>query len=678
MADNCNDQSWIAELESALKEDGSVDIDGVNEDPFIPDALRPEIWKSCLFFNHHKPPYFDEIFDLPEQKIIREDCQNFVDKLGNAEEEKLCVISDVECLVSTYCRNTGISYTRGNGWLDLLAPLLALGLHTEDTYSLFEGLRSRYVPRSYGELWALFRLLLLYHDPNLCSFLDTKKISPEGYAAPWFQTLFAAPCSLPVVTKIWDLYFQQADPFFMLFLALVIIINAKDHILSLKDSSKEAVCEAVSSIPSGLQESDIEDLFALAQEYASRTPGSFRQDLERRVFEDDEVAEGTEKISQALCLPVSVSELVENIHLPPAIGEESLRFFLVDCRPADQYNAGHLPTAFHLDPTLMLQGTSVYKMAVQGLLSAQQQALDAGSSAGGEHLCFIGCGALHEDQYTHMVVAGFLRDYRPYVSILSGGYHALHNYFGDNVEETMSDHNQESCRVCLELGSQAGNQNVGTNGSSTSPSKDLFGKIGAVVKSKSAEVKDKLLEYIVNPTGGNVSERHVSPNDRRGKRYRGASAVFTIDDSPTVPYAYMGGDEEEEDSQYETVSLAAWKTRPDLIASFECQEVKMNGQTYESELFVSDSHVYVVRKGSRGKGELVVKKPLSAIAKITSKKRSPEVITFKYGSSHGDSIIISDMDRFVIPRANEATSLISELIVKILEKKEEESNRPTL
>lgn len=43
----------------------------------------------------------------------------------------------------------------------------------------------------------------------------------------------------------------------------------------------------------------------------------------------------------------------------------------------------------------------------------------------------------------------------------------------------------------------------------------------------------------------------------------------------------MGGDEEEEDSQYETVSLSAWKTRPDLIASFECQEVKMNGQTYE-------------------------------------------------------------------------------------------------
>lgn len=673
MEDDGNDQSWIAELESALKEDGNVDIESRDDDPFIPDSVRPEIWKSCLSLSR-KPPYFDDIFDLPEQKIIREDCHNFVDSLGNAEEEKLSVISDLECLVSTYCRNTGIKYSRGNGWLDLLAPLLALGLQTEETYSLFEGLRSRYIPRSYAELSALIRLLLLYHDPHLCSFLDTKKISPEAYANPWFQSLFAGPCCLPVITKMWDLYFQQADPFFILFLALVMIINARELILTLKESPRETVCESISALPSGLQETDVEDLFSLAQDYASRTPGSFRQDLERVIFDDEEAVEGCEKVSQALCLPVHVSELVENIHMPHALGEDSLRFFLVDCRPADQYNAGHMPTAFHLDPTLMLQSGGVYKMAVQGLLSAQQQALDAGSTAGGEHLCFIGCGALHEDQYTHMVVAGFLRDYRPYVSILSGGYHALHDYFGDNIEETLSDHNSESCRVCVEYGNS---QISGTNGNNTSPSKDIFGKIGAVVKSKSAEVKDKLLEYIVNPTGGNNnSERHVSPNDRRGKRYRAAGTVFTIDGSPTVPDAFFGGDEDEDDSQFETVSLSEWRTRPDLIASFDCTEIKMNGQTYESELFVSESHVYVVRKGSRGKGELVVKKPLSAIAKITSKKRTPEIITFKYGSSHGDSIVINDMDRFVIPRAGEATSLISELIVKLLEKKEAESPSP--
>lgn len=30
-----------------------------------------------------------------------------------------------------------------------------------------------------------------------------------------------------------------------------------------------------------------------------------------------------------------------------------MRFFLVDCRPSDQYNAGHLPNAFHLDSSLV-------------------------------------------------------------------------------------------------------------------------------------------------------------------------------------------------------------------------------------------------------------------------------------------------------------------------------------
>ena len=32
---------------------------------------------------------------------------------------------------------------------------------------------------------------------------------------------------------------------------------------------------------------------------------------------------------------------------------EGVRYFVVDCRPAEQYNAGHLPIAFHLDANLV-------------------------------------------------------------------------------------------------------------------------------------------------------------------------------------------------------------------------------------------------------------------------------------------------------------------------------------
>lgn len=45
--------------------------------------------------------------------------------------------------------------------------------------------------------------------------------------------------------------------------------------------------------------------------------------------------------------------------------------------------------------------------------------------------------------------------------------------------------------------------------------------------------------------------------------------------------AIFGGDEDEDVSQFETVVIAEWKNRPDLLASFGCTEIKMNGQTYE-------------------------------------------------------------------------------------------------
>ncbi|XP_073989266.1 TBC1 domain family member 23 isoform X1 [Rhodnius prolixus] len=672
MAESYNDKSWIAELESALKEESS--ISNGEENAFISEELRAEIWKSCLGV-HTKSTYFDEIFDLPEQNVLRQDCQQFVAKLGNAEEDKLSVLSDLESLLTYHRKSVSIPYTTSNGWVELLLPLIALKLPRSETYLLFEAVVSKYIPRGVA-FYHLFRLLLLYHEPSLCSFLDTKRITPELYASNWFQSLFSASCSLPVITLVWDLYFQQADPFFVLFVGLVIVINSREQILLLKDKPKEIIIDAISTLPCGLQESDVHDLCSLAQYYSCRTPGSFRQDLERCLFDDEECPEATKAITQALCLPVNVSELVDNIVSPQELtSNDGFRFFLVDCRPADQYNAGHVSTAFHLDCNLMLQAGDVYKTAVQGLLSAQQQALDAGSMAGGEHLVFMGSGRLDQDQYTHMVVASFLRDSARYVSILNGGYHALHDYFGESIDVSLADHNSVACQVCLENDLKTEKNNtaqsaVGNVNGVQSPSRDIFGKIGAVVKSKSVEVKEKLLEYIVNPSGADV-ERHVKPSDKIGKRYRNMAPVFSIDDEHE-PQDIGWNMVEEDDSQFEVVSLSSWRDRNDIIETFECKELKMNGETYESELLVSKSHVYVLRHtGKRDSAKVIVRKPLSAIVRITRKKKYPQLITFKYGSPQGDSLNITDMDRFVIPKANEATAVISQQIFNLLKREED-------
>lgn len=51
-----------------------------------------------------------------------------------------------------------------------------------------------------------------------------------------------------------------------------------------------------------------------------------------------------------LCLPICVKELVSHTNRTVT---NSLKFFVMDCRPAEQYNSGHLPIAFPLDSTLV-------------------------------------------------------------------------------------------------------------------------------------------------------------------------------------------------------------------------------------------------------------------------------------------------------------------------------------
>ncbi|XP_003703281.2 TBC1 domain family member 23 [Megachile rotundata] len=657
-----DENTWVLELEAALLDTeapSASDIYAICKGQAVPTSLRPDVWQACLdvIDRGNQLSHFNEVFDLPEQNIIRDDCQQLVAKLGNEDEDKVSVVSDLESILTFYCKSKGKQYERGNGWIELLGPLITLKLPRNTTYNLFESIIDIYIPR--GETYSsVLRLLLLYHEPELCSFLDTKRVSPDQYTKGWVTTLFSGVCSLPAVCTMWDLYFMQADPFFMLFLSLIMIINAREQILSMKDNDKQSIIDAIAAMPCALEAEDVTDFCSLAQYYAMKTPSSFKHDLYPVMFGEsfDE-----KYISHALCLPVSAQELVENSIESPSVPNtsvESVRFFLVDCRPAEQYNAGHLPTAFHLDCNLMLQEPAAFATAVQGLLQAQRQALAVGSQAGGEHLCFLGSGRQEEDRYTHMVVASFLQKHTQYVSMVTSGYQAIHEYFGDEVVSSLIDHNSQHCLVC--------NANISeTNSNETSPIKvknnnsDFLGKI--------KKVKGKLFDYIVNPSASvhtNLENRN-SKDLEYIKRQKKTAPVFSIDDDQELDMTMTNNESEE---PIEVVSIQQWMKDPKLLHSFKCQEVKVNGDLCDSILLVTDTHLIVLREIQERKGaaHVIVKRPLTSIVKITSRKRHSDLITFKYGTTQYNDTVISDMDKFLIPNASEATKLITQQILKQL------------
>nr|CAD7259186.1 unnamed protein product [Timema shepardi] len=642
----------ILDLETALLDDCSADIlYGISKGKNIPESLRAEVWQVCLDVQDkgNQLVLFNEIFDLPEQNLLRDDCQKVVANLGNEDEDKVSVVSDLESILTFYCKSSGVQYEQGNGWIEILLPLISLKLPRSDTYNLFEAIKHRYIPRGCkknGVVFHVFRLLLLYHDPELCSFLDTMRISPDLYCLSWFQSLFAATCGLPVGLCMWDLYFQKADPFFVFFLALVMIVNARislildnpgcidrEQILSMKNDSKQTLVDTLSAMPCALEADDVTDFCSLAQYYDLKTPSSFKE---------------------------------------------------------------------------MLQEPAAFLTAVQGLLSAQRQALAARSAAGGEHLCFLGSGRVEEDQYTHMVVASFLQKHTHFVSMVSGGYKAIHEYFGKDARASLEDHNPQSCVICSPDSTGEGLDTGRTNSTSV----DIFGKIRAN-KRKQAELASVLikpevkaiprvaefwnqdlwgwhswtrpLKLAVERTGGVLPCPELCSLYPSLSRWQSSVPVacYLVQNCVPCTLASQVGSRAyrwystsvaspEEDEHQEVVSISTWLGKPEVVMSFNCHEVKVNGYMYDSHLLVTDSHVYVLRDlpGKRGFAHIVVRRPLSAIVKITSKKKHPELITFKYGVPEGEELVISDMDRFLIPEASKATGIISQQILKHLKSKE--------
>ncbi|XP_065121022.2 TBC1 domain family member 23 isoform X1 [Paramisgurnus dabryanus] len=682
--------SWDHDLADALDSvecDLPADQDGIVQDRNLSPSQRARLWMIALNVSGKGDSLssWDGALDLPEQTLIHSRSQQIIDELGKSGEDGRDLVSDVESVITFYCKSRNVTFTPDLSWPDLLKPLLGLQLPRRDLYNCFYAIMNKYIPRDCvvkGRPFHLFRLLLQYHEPEFCSFLDTKKITPDSYAINWMNSLFSSHCPPEVTQALWDIYLQQADPFLIFFLMLIILVNAKDGIFIIEDDSKdskEKIIEMLEQSPSLLDTQDLEDLFSLAQYYSSKTPLSLRKE-NHNLFGSSLVAlkEEDMDLSQALCLPVSVPEILQANQLQP----EGVRFFVVDCRPAEQYNAGHLSTAFHLDSDLMLHNPSEFALSVKSLLEAQKQSLESGSVASGEHLCFMGSGREEEDMYMNMVLAHFLQKNKEFVSIAKGGFMALQQHLADiNVEgpDNVYVHWIVSTSGSHSSLSSADGELNGADGKGV---KSLVNKMTFALKSKSVNVKEKVISFIENtstpverisfnlpwPEKG-ILDRHVSSSDRVGKPYRGVKPVFSIGDEEEYETDEIDSSSVSDDDRKEIVNIPTWINKPDIKHHFPCNEVKETGHMFPSHLLITATHMYCLREIAARKGFAYIqsRQALNSVVKITSKKKHPELITFKFGNNNAEGVEIVAVERYLIPDAGDATKAIKQQIMKVLD-----------
>ena len=159
----------ILAVEAALLESCSLeDLRLVCRGRTIPNSMRAKIWHRFLGLSSAKSGFekFNEIFDLANQEVLRNDCRVLVESLDNDEEDKVSIMSDLESLLTYYCKSHYVTYEPNNGLLEVLTPLISLNFPRNEMYSYFTAIIESFIPR-----W-VYRTFKTWNVINFCILID--------------------------------------------------------------------------------------------------------------------------------------------------------------------------------------------------------------------------------------------------------------------------------------------------------------------------------------------------------------------------------------------------------------------------------------------------------------------------------------------------------------------------
>ncbi|VDM38098.1 unnamed protein product [Toxocara canis] len=639
----------LSDIENEVEQ---LALDGRRQLPqikhFLVERYR-RTWPKYLG-THNKPSIPHEfIYDGEDVDVIRDECGKLAERNGMGASEA----RELEKVVGLFCEREECRFEVE--WMSVLEMLIPFLSSLDFVYNAFCAITTKYLPRSTAKgaiCYHLMHLILQYHDPALSTHLTSHKLNCYDFAYPCFSSLFVRVIDRGTLYSIWDKYFEKGDPFLLFTMLLVFMINCSEQLVKMDDNEK--MVDLVLSSMRLVSENDVEDLLEVSGHFLSTTPPSVKQDFQRVLFGSRLVNVRQVDVADLLALPVDPRDLVrlttdENSNaLEPGFG-----FFIIDARPHGDYTAGHLEGSYNLDSSLFVEAPERYKIALSSLDAYRN------ASRRNHHLLFLGSGREECDLYLNMVVANFLQQSRKHVALVQG---ALHQLLVSNLER-LEGHCAQRCKEC-EVDRVEGNMETP---SSRKPSwmtgvSNLFG----AVKASAPALTEKVLNLAQS---SRAAEAHVATSERHGKRYRNERSVFTLSDSDSEPdnvIAVLTGSP----NTAQPRKLSEILAQDDILEHFEGVEVLSDGRnqkTVNCYLALTRTHIHVLHQTDKVDEVITQSRhAYGSVLRVSSKKKLPEMITFKFGYTTDDGEYKETcLQRFVLPRAGDCVKAIKMNIVNL-------------
>uniref|UniRef100_A0AC35FQW4 TBC1 domain family member 23 n=1 Tax=Panagrolaimus sp. PS1159 TaxID=55785 RepID=A0AC35FQW4_9BILA len=394
---------------------------------------------------------WDHLYNLNDQAELRKQCQKVVENVqnngGDRERKTKVTVPALESMMTLWCKKRKIQNASKVHWTDLMTVLIEMDFDNPTLFNIFYAITTKYIPRDIdesGKTYDLFRLIMQYHDPEICSHLDSLKITPHSYASSWFNSLFSKDLDVKLCLQLWDIYFEKGDPFLVFFISLCLIQSARDQILQMKD--KNEIITFLRDIPKNMSVEDITDLIDVCKVSMSLTPLSVQEDFHCMLFGANMVEDFYElPLQTLLCLPISVQELYKRSVDGGAYGVMMpYNYFVIDTRSQKEFSSGSIPGSYNLSGRLLVDAPEKFTNAMTTLMRFKKE------SCASDHICFFGSGLEEDDSYMVMVISSFLHKNVNHISYVDGGYKALHSVLKEtnNLNKLSNHFDGNACLHC--------------------------------------------------------------------------------------------------------------------------------------------------------------------------------------------------------------------------------------